>query len=417
MAKVSLYLRTRITSIEGKTSQPYCKAVWIVRGRLKKYWCLVKGVEEYHPEGTYCLRYKLNGKNCWETVSNLQDPADALKYKQSEIKGKKFSKPLPTVAVEPKTKSFTQWRDDFLVDKRSSRKPDGTPLDADTIHSYELVTEEFLTTIKKKTPDQLTKSDLKLWIAKRHEVVGHRTVCNHYFLMVVFLHFCGIDHKTLLPKSERPAVVKKTPQCYTEQEMDKFFFVIMNERDKLFFELLLKTGAREQEAAQLEWSDLKLGINPTVIFRIKEGFRTKNGKSRTVPLERSLAEKLTLWCEKHPASRYVFPREDGEASKKFLVACKRYARRAGLNCGKCKGCTARDECKNYFLHKFRHSFASWSLRRGIDIRTVQHWLGHSSIEMTLRYLSPEEGDVAQNLMNNAWGSVVGNVHGHAAPET
>jgi hypothetical protein len=45
----------------------------------------------------------------------------------------------------------------------------------------------------------------------------------------------------------------------------------------------------------LDWTDLSLGITPTVKYRTKEGFRTKTGKSREVPLERGLASKLTEW--------------------------------------------------------------------------------------------------------------------------
>ena len=28
------------------------------------------------------------------------------------------------------------------------------------------------------------------------------------------------------------------------------------------------------------------------------------------------------------------------------------------------------------------------LRRGFDVRTVQHWMGHKSLEATMRYLAP-----------------------------
>jgi integrase len=186
--------------------------------------------------------------------------------------------------------------------------------------------------------------------------------------------------------------------------MTKFFFVIANERDLLAFDFLLKTGAREREMTNLEWSDLLLGSNPTVKIQTKEGFRTKTGKSRVVPLEASLALKLEEWHEKNPASRYVFPRPDGNVERKFLDRCKRYARAASLNCGTCKACIKHQECENYYLHKFRDTFATWALRRGVDLRTVQYWMGHASIEMTMRYLAPMKGEAAQNEINKAFGA-------------
>jgi site-specific recombinase XerD len=38
------------------------------------------------------------------------------------------------------------------------------------------------------------------------------------------------------------------------------------------------------------------------------------------------------------------------------------------------------------LHKFRHTFATQHLRDGIDIRTLQSWMGHRDIKSTMVYL-------------------------------
>jgi integrase len=59
----------------------------------------------------------------------------------------------------------------------------------------------------------------------------------------------------------------------------------------------------------LIWSDLNLDKN-TVKFRIVDGFRTKNGKSRTVPLEKSLVAKLSGWREKNPTTKLIFGKDD-----------------------------------------------------------------------------------------------------------
>ena len=37
-------------------------------------------------------------------------------------------------------------------------------------------------------------------------------------------------------------------------------------------------------------------------------------------------------------------------------------------------------------HQFRHTFATNHLRDGVDIRTVQNWLGHRDIQSTMVYL-------------------------------
>ncbi len=38
-------------------------------------------------------------------------------------------------------------------------------------------------------------------------------------------------------------------------------------------------------------------------------------------------------------------------------------------------------------HKFRATFATHMLQRGVDIRTVQELMGHTNIQTTMRYLA------------------------------
>ena len=54
----------------------------------------------------------------------------------------------------------------------------------------------------------------------------------------------------------------------------------------------------------------------------------------------------------------------------------RTAGRAGLNSDK------------FDLKTFRSTYATRMLRSGFDVRTVQHWMGHKSLETTMRYLVP-----------------------------
>jgi integrase len=295
--------------------------------------------------------------------------------------------PKPSPKAE---RTLEEQRTAFLHDKETTFKNDGSKLDGDTIDSYYKVTAEFLALVRRTYAKEVTKQDLKDWLVAQRQRVSHRTVCNLYVSIACFLKFCGIDHKTLLPRSERPVPVEETPEAYTQDEMTKFFFNVIGERDALAFEFLLKTGAREQEMCHLDWTDLNLGTSPTVKIQTKEGFRTKTGKSRVIPLEGTLATKLTAWRVKNPASHLVFGTVNDQPFTHFLEVCKKTAVRAGF------------DRKNFWLHKFRDTFATWSLRRGVDIRTVQHWLGHASIEMTQRYLAPEQGEYAQRQINQAF---------------
>jgi hypothetical protein len=60
----------------------------------------------------------------------------------------------------------------------------------------------------------------------------------------------------------------------------------------------------------------------------------------------------------------------------MLDHCKSIAKRAKLDPTK------------FDLKTFRSTYATGMLRRGFDVRTVQHWMGHKSLETTMRYLAP-----------------------------
>jgi integrase len=57
---------------------------------------------------------------------------------------------------------------------------------------------------------------------------------------------------------------------------------------------------------------------------------------------------------------------------------KAVAKRAGL-----------DDAQ-FDLKTFRSTYATRTLRTGFDVRTVQHWMGHKSLETTMRYLVPSK---------------------------
>jgi integrase len=68
----------------------------------------------------------------------------------------------------------------------------------------------------------------------------------------------------------------------------------------------------------------------------------------------------------------------------MLDVCKAVAGRAELDAAK------------FNLKTFRSTYATRMLRAGFDVRTVQQWMGHKSLETTMRYLVPAR-DVHQRL--------------------
>ena len=77
----------------------------------------------------------------------------------------------------------------------------------------------------------------------------------------------------------------------------------------------------------------------------------------------------------------------------FLDDLKAIAQRAEL-----------DE-ENFWLHKFRATFATRHLWNGVDLRTVQMWLGHSDMDSTIRYLKPSRSQTVKDKVNSTFQEV------------
>jgi hypothetical protein len=83
----------------------------------------------------------------------------------------------------------------------------------------------------------------------------------------------------------------------------------------------------------------------------------------------------------------VFPTGGCRPKLDFLDGLKAVPERAKL------------DKENLWLHKFRATFATWSLWAGVDLHTVQQWLGHSDMESTMLYLKPSRSQHVRDKVN------------------
>jgi integrase/recombinase XerD len=136
------------------------------------------------------------------------------------------------------------------------------------------------------------------------------------------------------------------------------------------------TGMREQEAMHTYWSDVNLNESRvSVTHKPDRGWTPKAYKEREIPIPAKLVAALKARKVKaDKTSTLVFPTAGCRPKLDFLDCLKACAERAEL-----------DE-EQFWLHKFRATFATRSLWAGVDRRTVQSWLGHSGLESTMRYL-------------------------------
>src|ERR1700722_16285229 len=105
---VGLYLRFRTP--EGKQSPPR-PVLYDAKKRIRPGWCKVGGVAEQHPDCTYHLRYKRDGKDTWEAVGSDPNKAFWMRGVRSSPIVVPSTPPMPSLEpVEPPAETQGKFR-------------------------------------------------------------------------------------------------------------------------------------------------------------------------------------------------------------------------------------------------------------------------------------------------------------------
>lgn len=158
-------------------------------------------------------------------------------------------------------------------------------------------------------------------------------------------------------------------------EEEERLFSYLPENEYYFARFLLFTGCRVGEALALEWRDV---ADTGVTFWV-----TKGNKARTIPLNTPVREALAYYQGGNSTvfSRIVY--------STFLKRWNKAVERMGLS-----------HDPQVVPHVLRHTCCSRLVQRGVDIRRVKEWMGHASINTTMRYahLAPKDLEQAANVL-------------------
>ena len=152
------------------------------------------------------------------------------------------------------------------------------------------------------------------------------------------------------------------------------------QRDYALFALMINTGARVQEILDLRVCDLRL--DPPHQVRL----HGKGNKVRLCPIWPRTAQLLReLVSAVSPSARdlptqAVFVNRHGAAMTRFGV---RYLLGKHVAAAGKKSSTLAH--KRIHPHSLRHTTAICLLKAGIDFPTVSQWLGHATLNVTMRY--------------------------------
>lgn len=275
-------------------------------------------------------------------------------------------------------------------------------MSVNTIHSYRdsiLLMLQFLSNETKKRIEKLKLTDftaeriisfLKYLESSRGNSISTRNarlaavhtfarflISGHPEFMAQLQEILGIEFKR--------GEIKRPIEYLEHTEIEELLASIdqsnwAGKRDYALFALMFNTGARVQEIVNLKISDVRFDAPHQVRLQ------GKGGKIRLCPIWPPIAKLLwKLVNTTHPTKMTVgtegknpvFLNQRGGKLTRFGV---RYLLHKYL-----PPSLKQESGKRIHPHSIRHSTAIHLLKAGVDFATISQWLGHASLQTTMRY--------------------------------
>lgn len=245
-------------------------------------------------------------------------------------------------------------------------------------------------TYMSNTDMQLNRSNLTAYISTLHQHYKPKSAKRKIASLKAF--FSYLEYEDILSENPFAKIRVKfqepvlLPRTITIQNIQKLFHITYKlltqansdyqkrtlSRDIAVLELLFSTGLRVSELCSLNSNDIDLEQGFVRIYG-------KGSKERIIQITNpdvinALKTYRNLCCEELLNVDYFFcnrlRHRLSEQSVRFMI--KHYSELADIS-------------EHITPHMFRHTFASLLLEEDVDIRYIQHILGHSSIMTTQIY--------------------------------
>jgi integrase/recombinase XerD len=225
-------------------------------------------------------------------------------------------------------------------------------------------------------PDRLTQSQLKIFFASLVDSHSWSTVkLDRNGLQFFYLHV--LDKQWEWVRIFKPPQVRSLPDILTREETWKLINTTRKLRYRVFFLTVYSMGLRLGEGLQLEIGDID-SVRHRVHVRMGKG-----KKDRYVPMPEVTLRALRQYWSTHRHPRLLFPNQNGSLQQ--IRSAKSFMDRGGVQTAM-KATVA--DCgihRKISTHSLRHGYATHLLEMGVDLREIQHILGHANAQTTARY--------------------------------
>ena len=221
-----------------------------------------------------------------------------------------------------------------------------------------------------RCPDTLSTADLKSFFASLISTHSWSTVKLDRNGLQFFYRYT-LNKQWVWLDIVKPPQSQKLPDIMTPQQVALLISRTRQRRYQTFFLTLYTMGLRLSEGLNLTIHDID---GHTMQVHVRDG---KGGKDRLVPLPKRTLHALRIHWVSHKHPKLIFPGLGVNIDKPMDRGGIQKAMKLVL-----KDCGIQ---KTLSPHSLRHCFATHLLEQGLDLRSLQTLLGHSSLNTTARY--------------------------------
>jgi integrase/recombinase XerD len=228
-------------------------------------------------------------------------------------------------------------------------------------------------------PDRLSEQQLRdyfLHLKNDHQFAAASLGVAYSGIKFFYAHTVPRDWPTL--KRLRVPREKRLPDVLSVDEVRRLIAAVRTPHNRTYFQTVYSLGLRLGEGLHLQVGDID---SARMMVHVHRG---KGAKDRFVPLPPRTLKALREYWVTHRHPTWLFPATgrdhrqgvaaDGPMERSSVQgALRRVVRDLGFR-------------KAISIHTLRHSYATHLLEAGVNLRLIQQYLGHSSLQTTMIYL-------------------------------